>query len=113
MQYGGEPEEKRRYEAFNSYSEIKVSYRHICTTLVTKNASAVCLMHDKENLALYKPVAGVRIPNEQIILQNGVKVPWTIGAYLQKARKGADKVFFGVGLFEHLQVQVMLIVCVF
>ena len=50
----------------------------------------------EDDLALFKPRGGVKVSNECITLQNGVKVPWSIGAYLQRARKSSDKVTFGV-----------------
>ena len=96
---------KGKYEAYTTYTEIEVSRRDTYPTLARKSAEAVGLDEERK-LALFKPTIGARIPDEVITLHHGVKVPWSIGSYLQRARKGADKVCFGVGIFEPLQAQV-------
>lgn len=98
---------KGRYEPSTSFTEIEVSRRDTYDMLAHKSAFAVGLL-DKEELALYRPAAGVRIANEDITLKDGAKVPWTIGAYLRRARKCAEKVSFGVGVSLQTQVQNML-----
>ena len=87
---------------------IEVSRRNTYDMLVHKSAFAVGLLDKEEQLALYRPVAGVRVANGDITLKDGAKVPWTIGAYLRRARKGAEKVSFGVGVSLQTQVLNML-----
>ena len=75
-------------------------------TLANKAAFAVGLLDDNESsISLFKPVAGSRIVNEDISLRDGQMVPWTIGAYLNRARKSAESMSFGVG-FLHLKAPV-------
>jgi hypothetical protein len=70
-------------------------------TLANKAAFAVRLLDDnKSNISLFKPVAGSRIVNEDISLRDGQMVPWTIGAYLNRACKSAESMSFGVGFLH-------------
>ena len=69
-------------------------------------AFAVGLLDDNEGeLSLFKPGTGSRLLDEDITSRDGKLVPWTIGAYLIRARKSAEKVSFGVG-FTNPQIQV-------
>ena len=87
---------KGKYETCTSYTEVEVSRRDTYVTFAQKSAFAVGFLDGEDDLALFKPKGGVKVSNKCITLQNGVKVPWSIGAYLQRARKSSDKVIFGV-----------------
>jgi hypothetical protein len=65
-----QPSRKRkgRYESCNDFSEIEVS-RRSSYDFAQKAASAVGLCQKAaEGLALFRPMAGSRIPNEEIII---------------------------------------------
>ena len=89
---------KGKYEPSTSYTEIEVSRRDTYDMLMHKSADAVGFLREEgRELALYKPGTGIKIPNEDITQQDGVKTPWTVGSYLRRARRSAQKVSFGVG----------------
>lgn len=48
-------------------------------------------------LSLFRPTQGSKILDEEITDRDGSLVPWSLGAYLSRARKGAEKIAFGVG----------------
>ena len=66
---------KGKYEPSTSFTEIEVSRRDTYDMLVHKSAFAVGLLDKEEQLALYRPVAGVRVANGDITLKDGAKVP--------------------------------------
>ena len=69
-----QPSKKRkyRYEACSDFSEIEVSRRTSYKDFVDKAAFAVGLLDgDAERLALFKPIAGSRILNEEITDRDG------------------------------------------
>lgn len=106
-----EPSQKRkgRYESFTNFSEIEVSRRDTYDTLADKAAFAVGLLDGNEGcISLFKPVAGSRILNEDITSRDGRMVPWTIGAYLNRARKSAESISFGF-LYPKAQVNIFSI----
>ena len=74
--FGGQPQEKGKV-----LTEVS---RDTYDSLVQKSTFAVGLFNKGGHLALYKPVAGVRVANEDITLQDRAKVPWSIGAYLRR-----------------------------
>ena len=100
---GMEPSKKTkgRYESYTDISEIEASRLDCYKRLAEKAAFAVGIQENEgEELALFKPAIGSRIVNEDITARDGMMVPWSVGA-----RKGAEKVSFGVGVvIPHSQV---------
>ena len=90
---------KGRYQCATEYSEIEVSRHTTYEDFAAKAAFAVgcCENSETGTLSLYRPSQGSRIPNDEITNRDGCLVPWSLGAYLSRARKGAENMVFGVG----------------
>ena len=96
----------KKYVAHTDFTEFEASRHDTYDEFARKAAFAVGLIDEEDDgvLSLFKPVAGAIIPSTDITNRDGKKVPWTLGSYLQRARKGAESVFFGVGYIPLPQV---------
>ena len=87
------------------FSEIEMSCHSSYNEFFEKAAFLVGLIEGEEILSLFRPMQGSKILNEEITDRSGSLVPWSLGAYLARARKGAEKIAFGVGcIFQQLGV---------
>ena len=93
-------EAQKKYVIESDSIEVEVSRRDTYDKFAEKAALAVGLQKSSmlDKVFLLKPKSGSRVINDNITTRDGLKEPWTIGAYLRRARKGAEKVHFGVAI---------------
>ena len=91
---------KKKYVNESDSIEVEVFRRDTYDKFAEKAALAVGLQKSSmlDKVFLLKPKSGSRVINDNITMRDGLKEPWTIGAYLRRARKGAEKVHFGVAI---------------